>query len=185
MPPAVAVLVPVKGFAVAKARLADVLDAPARAHLARTMADRVLAAAGGLPVTVACDDDEVAAWAESRGAEVTWTQGLDLDGAVTRGIEGLRAAGVRRAIVAHADLPRAADLTVAAGPTGVVAVPDRHDDGTNVLGVPTDAGFVFAYGPGSFARHCAESARLGLPLTVLRPADLTWDVDVPADLELP
>jgi 2-phospho-L-lactate guanylyltransferase len=64
-------------------------------------------------------------------------------------------------------------------------VPDRHDDGTNVLAVPTGVGFVFAYGPASFARHRAEAARLGLTLTVLRPPDLTWDVDVPADLDQP
>jgi 2-phospho-L-lactate guanylyltransferase len=185
MLPEVAVLLPVKAFAAAKARLADVLDGPGRARLAREMADRVVAAAGGLPVTVACDDDEVAVWAGERGAAVAWTPGLGLNGAVTAGVEALRVAGARRVIVAHADLPYATDLTVAAGTSGIVAVPDRRDDGTNVLGLPTDAGFVFAYGPGSFARHCAEAERLGLDLTVLRPPDLTWDVDVPADLELP
>jgi 2-phospho-L-lactate guanylyltransferase len=181
----VAVLVPVKAFSMAKARLAGVLDPAARASLARDMAERVLQAAGHLPVTVACDDDEVATWAVAAGAAVAWTPGLGLNGAVAAGVDALGAAGVRRVVVAHADLPRARDLTVAAIGDGVVAVPDRHDDGTNVLAIPTGAGFEFAYGPASFARHAAEAARLGLALTVLRPADLTWDVDVPADLEHP
>ena len=177
-------LVPVKAFTLAKARLADVLDAPGRASLARSMAAQVLLAAGPLPVTVACDDDEVAAWADAAGATVAWTPGLGLNGAVAAGVDALEAAGFARVIVSHADLPRARDLTVADGGEGVVAVPDRHDDGTNVLAVPTGAGFEFHYGPGSFAAHRGESERLGLPLTVLRPPDLTWDVDVPADLEM-
>lgn len=176
-------LVPVKAFAQAKARLATVLDDGARAALAREMASRVVAAAGALPVTVACDDPEVAAWAEAAGAAVAWTPGLGLNGAVTAGVTLLAEQGIDRVVVAHADLPHAHDLSVAADGDGVVGVPDRRDDGTNVLAVPSAAGFRFAYGPGSFARHRAEAARLGLPLTVLRPPDLIWDVDVPADLE--
>ena len=184
MPSEVAVLVPVKAFGAAKARLRAALDAPTRAALAREMADRVVAAARGLPVTVACDDDDVASWATGVGAAVAWTPGLGLNGAVTAGVEALRAAGAERVIVAHADLPRADDLRVVAEYDGVVLVPDRHDDGTNVLALPAASGFAFAYGPGSFTRHTAEAARLGLPATVLRPPDLTWDVDVPADLDL-
>ena len=181
----VAVLVPVKAFVLAKARLAPVLDEPGRASLARRMADAVLAAASPLPVTVACDDEDVAAWADAAGATVAWTPGLGLNGAVQAGVEALAADGVRRVIVAHADLPHARDLAVVLAHDGVVAVPDRRDDGTNVLCVPTGAGFTFAYGPGSFRRHCDEAVRLDLPLTVLRPPDLTWDVDVPDDLEQP
>ena len=182
--PNTAVLVPVKAFSHAKARLAPVLDAPARAALARRMAETVIAAAHHLPVTIACDDEEVAAWAKAAGAAVAWTPGLGLNGAVTAGVDVLAGAGATRVVVAHADLPNARDLTVVAG-DGVIAVPDRHDDGTNVLCVPAGAGFRFAYGPHSFERHRAEAARLGLPFTVLRPVDLTWDVDVPADLEHP
>jgi 2-phospho-L-lactate guanylyltransferase len=182
MDPAVAVLVPVKSFAIAKARLAPALDADARAALARSMADRVIAAAGSLPVTVACDDEDVAAWARASGAKVAWTPGTDLNGAVTAGVAELAAHGVSRVVVAHADLPDAKDLTAIAVGEGVVAVPDRRDDGTNVLAIPTAAGFVFAYGPGSFHRHEAEAARLGLAFTVVRAPDLTRDVDSPDDL---
>jgi 2-phospho-L-lactate/phosphoenolpyruvate guanylyltransferase len=182
--PNTAVLVPVKAFSHAKARLAPVLDATARAALARQMAETVLAAAQHLPVTVACDDEDVASWAEAAGAAVAWTPGLGLNGAVAAGVDALASTGFGRVLIAHADLPHARDLTEVDG-EGVVAVPDRHDDGTNVLCVPAGAGFRFAYGPRSFERHRAEADRLGLPFTVLRPADLTWDVDVPADLERP
>ncbi len=88
-------------------------------------------------------------------------------------------------IVAHADLPHAVDLAWVADFDGVTLVPDRHDDGTNVACVPTGAGFTFAYGPGSFARHRAEAERLGLPLRVEREPHLGWDVDLPDDLATP
>ena len=64
----------------------------------------------------------------------------------------------------------------------VVLVPDRRRDGTNVLSIPTGAGFTFKYGPGSFGRHRAEAARCGLAVVVLELDDLAWDVDEPGDL---
>jgi len=89
--------------------------------------------------------------------------------------------------VAHADLPQATGLAELAGTPGdpVTLVPDRDDDGTNVAVVPASAGFRFAYGPGSFARHSEEARRLGLGPRVLRRADLAWDVDEPDDLPGP
>ena len=66
--------------------------------------------------------------------------------------------------------------------TGVTLVPDRRDDGTNVLRLPAGSGFRFAYGPGSFRAHRAEATRIGLPVRVLRIPDLAYDVDWPADV---
>jgi 2-phospho-L-lactate/phosphoenolpyruvate guanylyltransferase len=179
------VLVPVKAFGRAKVRLAEVLDGPARAALAREMADRVLSAASPLPVAVVCDDEDVAAWARSRGARVLWRPGHGLNGAVSDAVATLAGEGVDRVLVTHADLPLVTGYEELAVDDGIVLVPDRHEDGTNVVSIPADCGFTFAYGPGSFARHRAEAERLGLTLTVLRSPRLTWDVDVPADLELP
>lgn len=174
-----------KAFSAAKLRLAPVLDAATRAHLARQLASVVVGAAGGLPVLVVCDDDEVARWATQLGARVVWAPGRGLDGAVADGVVAAGAAGAARAIVAHADLPLARDLGRLGThlPGAVVLVPDRHLDGTNVAVVPTAAGFRFAYGAGSFARHVAEAGRLGLELAVLDEPTLAWDVDVPADLD--
>ena len=180
-----AVLLPVKAFHQAKLRLAPALDDAARAELARAMATTVAAAAGALPLFVVCDDPEVMSWASGVGAQVLWRPGLGLNGAVTHGVATLAARGFGRVIVAHADLPHALDLGAVAAAPGVTLGPDRRGDGTNVVCVPTDAGFRFAYGPGSFARHRAEAARLGLALRILREPRLAWDVDLPDDLVVP
>lgn len=178
-------LVPVKSFRAAKHRLAPALDEPARAVLAREMATTVLRAARELQVAVVCDDDEVAAWATEHGAMVIAQPGRGLNNAVTNGVAHLASLGFTRVIVAHADLPHAIDLTWVAEFEGVTLVPDRRDDGSNVVCVPAAAGFRFSYGRGSFRRHADEARRLGLPLRIEREPRLGWDVDVPEDLRRP
>jgi 2-phospho-L-lactate/phosphoenolpyruvate guanylyltransferase len=178
----VAVLVPVKAFDDAKVRLAPALGPAERAALARAMAERVVAAARQLPVAVVCDDRDVAGWARALGVLVVWEPGRGLNGAVEAGVARLAGFGVEQVVVAHADLPLADDLTWVADFDGVTLVPDRASDGTNVACVPVDAGFRFAYGPGSFARHQAEARRLDLALRVVHEPSLGWDVDIPADL---
>lgn len=180
-----AVVVPVKAFHAAKLRLAPALEPHRRSELARQMATAVLRAAGNLPVVVVCDDDEVRRWALDLGARVHWTPGLGLDGAVAAGVDSLAADGFDRVVVAHADLPLATGLDHVVGVDGVVIVPDRRADGTNVLALPASAPFRFAYGPGSFVRHRAEATRLGLAVDIREDLALGWDVDIPADLVLP
>lgn len=179
------VLVPVKSFTEAKVRLAPALGAEDRATLAREMAEVVLAAARPLPVAVVCDDEEVAAWARGQNAEVFWRPERGLNGAVLDGVGRFADRGFARVIVAHADLPLAQELGPVGDFDGVTLVPDRRDDGTNVICVPADAGFAFHYGPGSFRRHLAEAERLGLPVRIERDRRLGWDVDQPPDLDLP
>jgi 2-phospho-L-lactate/phosphoenolpyruvate guanylyltransferase len=172
----------VKAFGEAKGRLHAALDPAARAKLARSMADRVLDAAAPLPVAVVCDDTEVAAWARRRRALVVWEPGRGLNGAVEAGVDHLTAAGVLQVTVAHADLPRAADLDVVGLAPGITLVPDRYGNGTNVIALPTAVGFRFSYGPGSFARHRAEAERIGIGVRILDRPDLAWDVDEPDDV---
>ncbi len=180
-----AVLVPVKSFRDAKHRLATVMGDEERRALVQRMATRVLTAAAPATTAVVCDDTEVADWARAHGALVIWEPGRGLNGAVEAGVDHLASMGAAWVTVAHADLPRAVDLAALgepAGFTGVVAVPDSRDDGTNVLRVPVRCGFRFSYGPGSFARHRAECERLGLAMFISRVPELIHDVDWPADL---
>jgi 2-phospho-L-lactate guanylyltransferase len=182
----IGVVIPIRSFVAAKARLADHLPEGRRAELARELATRVAGAAAGLDVIVVTGAPEVRAWAADLGLDVVDDPGQGLDGAAVAGRTRAAARGCVRAIVAHADLPHAESLA----PLGrdlsrpvVVLVPCHRDDGTNVCSVPVGAPFRFAYGPGSFRRHAAETRRLGLGLRVVRRADLAFDVDIPADLE--
>ena len=185
--PGAVVVVPVKAFGQAKARLAPTLGPSDRVALARRLAAGVLAAARPLPVVVVCDDDEVAAWARAAGAAVLWSLDGGLNAAVDAALARLEGAGVARAVVAHADLPFPDGLGTLAsgGPDEVLIVPDRHGDGTNVLSVPTGRGFSARYGPGSFRAHCAEAGRVGLTVRVVRDEALGWDIDGPDDLRPP
>lgn len=180
-PSSTAVLVPVKAFGQAKRRLAGVVDTEARAALAERMATIVVRAAGPLTVAVVCDDERVAAWARSMGALVLEEPGRGLDAAVRAGVEQLARLGAERVVVAHADLPHASDLHLV-DRGGVTLVPDLRRDGTNIAVVPSDGRFRFSYGPGSFSRHAAEAARLGLELHIVDDDRLGLDIDLPADL---
>ena len=176
------VLVPVKAFTDAKARLATVLDEGDRERLARWTSERVLAAAGELPTYVACDNEEVADWARQHGATTLWHPGVGLNAAVNNSVASLREAGVTDVIVAHGDLPRVHSLADLAEPGTLTLVPDRHGDGTNVIGVPTAMPFQFAYGPGSFRRHLDAAVTAGLSVRVRRDPLLALDIDTPSDL---
>ncbi|MFZ8997826.1 MAG: hypothetical protein ACO3D0_05580 [Ilumatobacteraceae bacterium] len=82
-----AVVVPVKAFDAAKARLHGALDDTERSRLARWTASRVIEAARPACTFVACDSDDVATLAESLGASVLWCPGLGLNGAIDHAVD--------------------------------------------------------------------------------------------------
>jgi 2-phospho-L-lactate guanylyltransferase len=178
------VVIPVKAFERAKARLAPALSIRERAALARQMATGVVHAAGPARTWVVCDDPRVAEWARAQGCAVCWQPGRGLNGAVAAATAERFTAGATRVVVIHSDLPLVTSLAaVEPASDALVLAPDRHDSGTNVVSTPTPE-FCFAYGPGSFRRHLVEAARLGLPTEVVRGRALGWDVDEPADLSV-
>ncbi|MFM7068247.1 MAG: hypothetical protein ACKOYM_02195 [Actinomycetes bacterium] len=188
--PSVHVVVPLKAFHRAKERLADELGDGERAALVERLAGQVVVACRPNRVTVACDDDAVERWANDLGAKVIRTDGLGLNGSVQRAVDALDH-GV--AVVVHGDLAAPdgldeliddlADIVRTGG--GVVLVPDRRDDGSNVVAVPVGSGFQFSYGAGSARRHESEARRLHLPFERRRDERAAWDVDVPEDLPGP
>ena len=177
-----AVLIPVKAFHLAKQRLSPALSDEQRLQLVKALATTVVEAASPLPVAIVCDDDAVASWARSLGAQVIWTPARGLNRAVADGVATLAEQGVAYVTVAHGDLARASSLASLEPIDGVTLIPDRHGDGTNVLQLPTNLDFTFSYGPRSFELHIAECERLDIPTRVIERSDLGFDVDVPDDL---
>jgi 2-phospho-L-lactate guanylyltransferase len=180
-----AVLVPVKAFAQAKQRLADVLSPDDRRRLAQTLAEGVLAAVNDVPLFVVCDDEEVREWAKRNGAGALWTAELGLNGAVDDGVRSIAAQGFDHVIVSHADLPLPMSLTDVARRGTATLVPDVHRDGTNVMSFPLDRPLPAAYGLGSFDRHCGAARLAGLPVEVRADAHLALDIDIASDLAHP
>ena len=177
-----AVLIPLRSLYGGKGRLADVLDIAERSRLIEEMARTVVSAAQDLDVLIIHDDPEVAVWAVNLAATAYRPQEPGLNHAITVGRNLLREAGYDRVIIAHADLPQASDLRVMSTPHAISIAPDRHRDGTNVLAIPTNLDFEFAYGPGSFGRHVEISRSLGFEPHIVDDPALAWDVDTPDDI---
>lgn len=185
----VAVLVPVKRFDHAKGRLSTLLSSAERIDLARWLAGRVVASAGDVAVFVACDNESVAEWADTAGAEVLWCPGMGLNGAVDSSRETIAGKGFEHIIVAHSDLPFATDLPRIAVRDTITIVPDRALGGTNVMAIPVGAQLTASYGANSFRSHLAmaldESNTRRFRVEVRRDPFLSLDVDTPADLRHP
>jgi 2-phospho-L-lactate guanylyltransferase len=138
-----------------------------------------------LPILVVSSDPEVAKVGLATEAVMVDDPGAGLDAAVAAGVTAAARLGHDRAVVAHGDLPFPVGLADLGSAMGIVLVPDRRLDGTNVISLPVDLPFVFHYGPGSFDRHLAEARGLGVEPTVLSASRLAWDVDLPEDLITP
>ncbi len=148
----------------------------------RALASEVLTAADGLLRWVVCDDRSVAEFALCAGAQVIW-RGGGLNPSVQAAVETLTREGFERVIVCHGDLALPGSFSDFVTPARTVVIaPDRHSDGSNVISVPVDAGFRFAYGRGSLDRHVDEATRCGLPVMMIDSLDL--DIDTPEDLAL-
>ena len=187
------VVVPIRSFGRAKSRLASVLDSDQRHTLARICAESVLMRAGVDRSVVVCDDPEVARWASDLGADVMRVESSGLNPSLQEAMPRIMATWKPcEVVVVHADLvfPDALqDLDVlfhGVEPTRVVVVPDRHRDGTNVLGLGSAVmeKWRFAYGPGSFDAHCEQARTLGVDLRIVEHPDLSVDLDTPEDLAI-
>ena len=178
-----AVLVPIKAFRNAKGRLAPSVSPAARADLARMMAARVLDAAAPFAPFVVCDDDEVADWASRQGADVLWTPGLGLNGAVDHASTVVAGKGFDHVVIAHGDLPRAQSFAHLIHDGAVTLVPDHRLDGTNVQARPAATELPASYGAGSFRHHLEAALERGLEVRVVTDPRLARDVDTIADLD--
>jgi 2-phospho-L-lactate guanylyltransferase len=183
------VIVPHRGLAASKSRLAGVLTDAERMDLARRLLSRVLGVVHEAvdDVVVISPDAALEPIVVEAGARLAVQRGLGLNS----GLEQARATALRDGVavlaVLHGDLPllepdevRALAEAVADG--GVAVAPDRAGTGTNGLAQRPPDAIPFRFGRGSFARHLAEAQSRDLPLAVVRRPGIAFDLDTPTDL---
>ena len=120
-------------------RLAPVLSPKERATLAREMAEHVREGGPARCRWSSCATTRK--WPsghEDLGARALLEPGLGLNGAVNTAVAQLDAEGYERLVVVHSDLPRASRLAWLADLDGIALVPDRREDGTNVISLPAE-----------------------------------------------
>lgn len=186
-----AILIPIKAFHQAKERLSDLLTPAERLVLAKMCAERVIRAAIGYQVFVVCNDEEVAEWARAQNAKIVWQSESGLNNAIKAGVKAVRARNFELAMIIHSDLPLATgfshlveDCDLHTLKTSITVVPDRHEDGTNVMIVPTASDFEFAYGRNSFIEHQLVAQNCNLTVRIVHDQYLSVDIDTAQDLDL-
>jgi 2-phospho-L-lactate guanylyltransferase len=98
--------------------------------------------------------------------------------------------GAQALLVVAADLPRLrvrdVEKLAALGEDvpQVVIVPATRDGGTNALLLNPANAIPFLFGEASFAKHAAAARELGLPVQEYTSDTVTFDLDVPEDLDV-
>ncbi len=194
------IVIPARGLATGKSRLAPVLGGAARERLNRQLLSHVVRVAvqwaaarrpgsdaGLAGVLVVSPDLDTLAFARECGAlPLLEPTALGLNAALEWAVREAGLLGARRALVLPADLPLldASDLhALLEGPADEVLIaPDAAEAGTNGLRFPLARGFVPAFGASSCEAHGAIARACGLSVRHLRRPGLAHDIDTPADL---
>ncbi|MBD0289815.1 MAG: 2-phospho-L-lactate guanylyltransferase [Thermoleophilia bacterium] len=177
-------IVPAKGLAQAKTRLAPLLAPVQRAELAAAMLASVLAAcreASAVHATLVVTPDPELAPEE----ETLVDDGRGHAPAIARALADARAA--RGALVVMADLPlvRAEALDRLAGAARPVALAPARDGGLNALALRRPDAVEPVFGaPGSAALTAERARAAGFAPAVVDDPRLAFDVDRAADLAL-
>jgi 2-phospho-L-lactate guanylyltransferase len=187
------IVVLVKDFSIAKARLAAVLSPEARRRLAIDTASQALTAAVAVGPTLAiCGSAEAAVVAGEHAAHVvleTNPSGQNQAGAL--GLEEVRRRGSGAALLVSSDLPlidadsirRLLDAAQRTEGDLVVAAPALGRAGTNALLLRPPADFELQFGDASLPRFAAEAKRRGRIFVVHEDPQLALDLDEPSDLD--
>ncbi|MGE3905555.1 MAG: 2-phospho-L-lactate guanylyltransferase [Reyranellaceae bacterium] len=194
MKPAPYAVVPVKIMAHAKTRLAPALSFARRLRLARELLHHTLSVLARYPgptrTIVVSPDAGVLRLARSRGMiALPQTAHGGINRAVSLGCRHARSRGAVAVLTVPIDLPllSAGSLRRFARPSAepvIRVAPDRSGAGTNALYMQPVRVDFSRFGDGSFRRHRARSAELGLREEIEHHPELAFDVDVPEDLAL-
>ena len=188
------IVIPCKSFSAGKSRLSTVLSPERRDQLCRGFLINTVRLAADLVakghIHVVSSDSEVAALACELGVRCEGEADIDLNSALTCSVASILELEPEKSsldiLILPIDLARSSPTAITpviAAQADAVIVPDRLEQGTNLLRLRGDAAlkFRFQYGDDSFSRHRTEAEGLGLKTEILRDSSLSFDVDTPAD----
>ena len=184
----VRIIVPHRGLAAAKTRLAPVLDDAEREALTLRLLQGVLRVAREAcpDVVVISPSAALEPVVAAEGARLIVQRGMGLNAGLEQARADAISDGITTLAVLHGDLPNLladdvrALIAVAAG--GVAIAADRAGSGTNGLALTPPDLIPFSFGIGSHAAHLAAAAERGAPATEVQRPGLAFDLDTPADL---
>jgi len=186
----VRIIVPHRGLAAAKTRLAPVLDDAEREALAKRLLEQVLSVARAAcgDVVVITPSEGLGPLVAAAGGRLVVQRGLGLNAGLEQARGEAIADGVTTLLILHGDLPNLGTDDVAAlvdalpEGGGVAIAPDRAGTGTNGLALRPPDAIAFRFGVGSLAAHTAEADAASAPLVEVHRPGLAFDLDTPADL---
>ena len=186
----VRIIVPHRGLAAAKTRLAPVLDDGEREALARRLLAQVLGVAHEAcgDVVVITPSEALEPQVTAAGARLVVQRGMGLNAGLEQARREAIAEGVTTLVILHGDLPNLGPDDVAAlldalpAARGVAIAPDRAGTGTNGLALRPPDAIDLRFGQGSFEAHVAAADGAGVPLAEVHRPGLAFDLDTPADL---
>ena len=187
-------IVPVKPLSRAKSRLTDELMPDQREQLATSLLMRTVRMLLPLSqiqgVLVISRDTKALAMVRELGAQTVQESGApELNNALLRATQALRAWGADAALVVPADIPLLVPedvegvVNLGRYHNSVVIAPDRHEQGTNLLLVRPPGVIPYAFGSGSFDEHRRLARAANVSVAVYRSEHVALDIDTPADLQ--
>jgi 2-phospho-L-lactate/phosphoenolpyruvate guanylyltransferase len=184
-------LLPVKSPRNAKQRLREFLSPQQREELAWAMFEQVLAtlcsARGVERVVVATSDPRIAEHARNCGVQI-FEEREQLGHSQSADIASQRAMelGATSVILLPIDVPLVTraeiESLVEQATHGVIVVPSADGTGTNALVRTPPNAIKACFGPNSFVAHCGQAESRGIPLKVLHPPGILFDIDTPEDV---
>ena len=186
----VRIIVPHRGLAAAKTRLAPVLDDGEREALARHLLQQVLRVAHEAcgDVVVITPSETLEPLVAASSARLVVQRGMGLNAGLEQARGEAIANSVTTLVILHGDLPNLLTDDVAAlvealpEAGGVAIAPDRAGTGTNALALRPPDAIPLRFGVGSFAAHVEEARAANVPLIEVHRPGLAFDLDTPADL---
>ena len=187
-------LIPVKGLATAKQRLADALTQPQRSQLAEAMLRDVMIAATGvidrIDVALVTGDVRARELADEFGfGVIDDTRNESETAAIEMATAWCEARGYDTTIVVPGDIPLITSEELhrvldAAPEEGAVFVPAYDRRGSNCILRRPGSIIPLRFGNDSFLPHCEAMRETGRELVILEMPGIGLDIDNPHELDL-